>query len=117
VGLAARAGATTGEAAALWQRLRRARLVREVGGRAELAPAEVVDSFLRYLDLRARYHAIAAGELVEAPDLAVEGVDGIAQELLHARLSADGGVADGRNAELEEYLALRRRFGPEGNAT
>jgi CRP-like cAMP-binding protein len=118
VGLAARAGETGGDAAALWQRLRRARLVREVGGRAELAPAEVVDSFLRYLDLRARYHAIAAGELVEAPDLAVEGVDGIAQELLHARLSPDGGVADGRNAaELEEYLALRRRFEPEGNAT
>jgi CRP-like cAMP-binding protein len=103
---------------ALWLRLRRARLVREVGGRAQLAPSEVVESFLRYLDLRARYHAIAAHELAERPELAIEGADGIAQELLHARLSADGGVADGRSAaELEEYLALRRRFEPEGNAT
>jgi len=116
-GLATRAGATIADAA-LWQRLRHARLVREVGGRSELAPAEVVESFLRYLDLRARYNAIAAGELAEVPDLAVEGADGIAQELLHARLSAEGGVADGRNAaELEEYLALRRRFETEGNAT
>jgi CRP-like cAMP-binding protein len=116
-GLAARAGAAADDGA-LWQRLRRARLVREVGGRAQLAPAEVVDSFLRYLDLRARYHALAAGELAEAPDLAIEAGDGIAQELLHARLSAEGGVADGRNvAELDEYLALRRRFEPEGNAT
>jgi hypothetical protein len=111
-GLATRAGAAAGEA--LWQRLRRARLVREVGGRFELAPAEVVESFLRYLDLRARTHALTAGELAEAPDLAVDAADGIAQELLHARLSAEGGVDDGRSAaELEEYLALRRRFEPE----
>jgi len=115
-GLAARTGAPPADAA-LWQRLRRARLVREVGGRAELAPAEVVESFLRYLDLRARYNALAAGELAEAPDVAAEG--GIAQELLHARLAAEGGIADGRSAaELEEYLVLRRRFEPEaGNPT
>jgi CRP-like cAMP-binding protein len=117
-GLAARTGMTPAEDA-LWQRLRRARLVREVGGRAQLAPAEVIESFLRYLDLRARYHAIAAGELAEAPDVAVEAADGIAHELLHARLAAEGGVADGRSAaELDEYLVLRRRFEPEvGNPT
>jgi CRP-like cAMP-binding protein len=112
-GLAARTGAPGGDLA-LWQRLRRARLVREVGDRAELAPAEVVESFLRYLDLRARYNALAAGELSEAPDLAVEGADGIAHELLHARLAAEGGVADAHTTvELEEYLALRGRFEPE----
>ncbi len=112
-GLAARAGAPQGEGA-LWARLRRVRLVREVGDRAPLAPAEVVDSFLRYADLRARYHALAAGELTEAPDLEVEGADGIAAQLLHARLAADGEVADGAStAEYEDYLALRRRFDPE----
>jgi CRP-like cAMP-binding protein len=111
--LAGRAGAPPGDAA-LWDRLRRARLVREVGGRDQLAPAEVVESFLRYADLRARYHALAAGELSEAPDLEVEGADGIAAQLLHARLSADGDVADARStAEYEDYLALRRRFEPE----
>jgi hypothetical protein len=112
-GLAVRAGAPPGDQA-LWARLRRARLVREVGGHAQLAPAEVVESFLRYVDLRARYHALAAGELSEAPDVQVEGVDGIAAQLLHARLAADGQVADSRRtAEYEDYLALRRRFDPE----
>jgi CRP-like cAMP-binding protein len=115
-GLATRAGAPQGDAA-LWDRLRHARLVREVGGRAHLAPAEVVDSFLRYVDLRARYHALAADELSEAPDVQIEGADGIAEQLLHARLSADGDVADARSsAEYEDYLALRRRFEPDDPA-
>jgi CRP-like cAMP-binding protein len=112
-GLATRAGAPPGDST-LWLRLRRARLVREVGGQAQLAPTAVVESFLRYVDLRARYHALAAGELTEAPDLEVEGADGIAAQLLHARLAADGEVADPRSsAEYEDYLALRRRFDPE----
>jgi CRP-like cAMP-binding protein len=111
--LAARAGAAPAESD-LWLRLRRCRLVREVGGRAQLAPAEVVESFLRYLDLRTRYEALAAGELSEAPDLDVGRPDGIASELLHARLGADGGVAGGpATAELQDYLALRRRFEAE----
>jgi CRP-like cAMP-binding protein len=115
-GLATRAGDAPG-AAALWERLRRARLVREVGGQAQLAPAEVVESFLRYLDLRARFHALAAGELSEAPEIEVEGADGIATELLHARLAADGEVRDPRStAEFEDYLALGRRFEPEDPA-
>jgi CRP/FNR family cyclic AMP-dependent transcriptional regulator len=111
--LAVRAGAPPGDPA-LWLRLRRSRLVREVGGRAQLAPAEVIASFLRYLDLRARFQALAAGELSEVPDLDVEGPDGIAAELLHARLAPDGAVAGDRGtAELDEYLALRRRFEPD----
>jgi CRP/FNR family cyclic AMP-dependent transcriptional regulator len=111
--LAARAGAGAAEAD-LWLRLRRCRLVREVGTRAQLAPAEVVDSFLRYVDLRTRYEALAAGELSEAPDLRVEPAEGIAAELLHARLGADGGVAGGpATAEFQDYLALRRRFEPD----
>lgn len=112
--LAVRAGAPAGEP--LWARLRNARLVREVGGRAELAPSEVVESFLHYVDLRARYHAIAAGELSDVHDLRqIEGPDGIAAELLHARLAADGVVAAGgaQPAEYDDYLALRRRFEPD----
>jgi CRP-like cAMP-binding protein len=113
-GLAVRAGAPPGDQAALWPRLRRARLVREVGGTAQLAPSEVVESFLRYVDLRARYHALAAGELSEAPDVEVEGADGIAAQLLHARLGGEGEVADPHStAEYEAYLVLRRRFDPE----
>ena len=112
-GLATRAGAPPGDPA-LWQRLRHARLVREVGGHAHLAPTEVVESFLRYVDLRARYHALAAGELSEAPDVEVEGADGIAAQLLHARLGGEGEVADPRtSAEYEDYLALRQRFDSE----
>lgn len=110
--LALRAGAPRGDPA-LWLRLRRVRLVREVGGRAQLAPAEVVGSFLRYLDLRARFDAIAAGELSEVPDLEVEGPGGIAAELLQARLGPEGGVARGDvPADFDDYLVLRRRFEP-----
>jgi CRP-like cAMP-binding protein len=96
----------------LWGRLRRARLVREVGSRAELAPAEVVDAFLRYVELRARWHALAAGEVSEVPDLASEGAEGIGGELLLARLGPDG-PSGGRASGLAEYLALKRRFEPE----
>jgi len=111
--LARRAGAQPSDAE-LWARLRRARLVREVGGRAELAPAEVVDAFLRYVDLRARWHAVAAGELSEVPDAAAQAPDGVAAELLRARLPPGGEAsADGAEGELRDYLALRLRFEPE----
>lgn len=96
----------------LWGRLRRARLVREVGSRAELAPGEVVDAFLRYVDLRARWHALAAGEVAEVPDLASDGPDGVGGELLLARAGPEGS-AGARAGDLPEYLALRRRFEPE----
>ncbi len=96
----------------LWSRLRRARLVREVGSRAELAPAEVVDAFLRYVDLRARWRAVAAGELSEVPDLAGQPED-MAAELFAARLPPETADGDGSARAFEDYLALRRRFDPE----
>lgn len=110
--LARRAGAQPSDVE-LWARLRRARLVREVGGKPELAPSEVVDAFLRYVDLRARWHAVAAGELSEAPDAAAQAPDGIAAELLEARLPPEGEPASASPAGLQDYLALRRRFEPE----
>ncbi len=96
----------------LWGRLRRARLVREVGSRAELAPGEVVDAFLRYVDLRARWHALAAGEVSEVPDLGRDGPEGVAGELLSARLGPEG-PSGARDRGLAEYAALRRRFETE----
>jgi CRP-like cAMP-binding protein len=107
-GLARRIGSAPSDPE-LWERLRRARLVREVGSRAELAPAEVVDAFLRYVDLRAHWHAVAAGEVSEVPDLAGNAPNGIAGELLEARLPPD---AEGARAAsgLDEYLVLKRRF-------
>ncbi len=110
-GLALRAGAAPSDPA-LWSRLRRARLVREVGGRAELAPVEVVESFLRYADLRAHYDALAAGELSEVPDLVEDG-EAIAAELLEARLAPSGMVRTGSRSDFEDYLALKSRFEPE----
>jgi CRP/FNR family cyclic AMP-dependent transcriptional regulator len=111
--LARRVEATPAEPE-LWAQLRRARLVREVGGRAELAPAEVVDAFLRYVDLRARWHALASGELAEVPDLAAAGPEGIAAELLEARLPPDPTPAGaGARGGLPEYHALKRRFEPD----
>jgi CRP/FNR family transcriptional regulator, cyclic AMP receptor protein len=104
--LAARSAALR-EDPALWDRLRRARLVRELGGRAELAPAEVVDAYLRYRALRARYEAVAAGEVADA------ALPGAAAELLRARLAPDGGVHPEASRELADYLALKRRFEPE----
>lgn len=110
-GLAQRVGSAPADPA-LWERLRRARLVREVGSRAELAPAEVIDAFLRYVDLRARFEAAAARELSEVPDVAEPGPEEIATELFEARLPPGSG--SGRPANrLEEYLALKRRFEPE----
>jgi CRP/FNR family cyclic AMP-dependent transcriptional regulator len=110
-GLARRVG-TPPRDPELWGRLRRARLVREVGSRAELAPGEVVDAFLRYVDLRARWHALAAGEVSEVADLAPDGPEGVAGELLRARLGPDG-PSGGRESGLADYLALKRRFEPE----
>jgi CRP-like cAMP-binding protein len=101
------------EKPAVWERLRRARLVREVGLRAELAPAEVVEAYLRYVELRARFQAVAAREVAEASGIPGAGPDPAA-ELLRARLHADGGR--GHAAELRDladYLELTRRFEPE----
>jgi CRP-like cAMP-binding protein len=98
----------------LWERLRRARLVREVGSLAELAPAEVVDAYLRFLDLRARWDALAAGELAEVPDLVARDPVGLATELLEARLPPEAyGSGAGARGGLHEYLALKRRFEPD----
>jgi CRP/FNR family cyclic AMP-dependent transcriptional regulator len=110
-GLARRVGSAPAEPE-LWDRLRHARLVREVGSRAELAPAEVVDAFLRYVDLRARWHAVAAGEVSEVPDLAGHALEGIAGELLEARLPPDAPAARAASG-LDDYLALKRRFEPD----
>jgi CRP-like cAMP-binding protein len=98
------------EEPALWDRLRRARLVREVGLRAELAPAEVVDAYLRYVELRARFQALAAREVDEVGGLASTAADP-ATELLRARLHAGGGRNDGAELrDLADYLELTRRF-------
>lgn len=110
-GLARRVGAPPRDPD-LWGRLRRARLVREVGSRAELAPGEVVDAFLRYVELRARWDALAAGEVAEVADLVPAAADGVAGELLLARIGPDGPGGE-RAAGLAEYLALKRRFEAE----
>jgi hypothetical protein len=94
----------------VWERLRRARLVREVGLRAELAPAEVVDAYLRYVDLRARFQALAAAETSEAGGLGGQAADPGA-ELLRARLHAQGDRGDSAELrDLADYLELTRRF-------
>ena len=116
-GLATRAGARP-DAAALWERLRRARLVREVGGQAQLAPAEVVESFLRYLDLRARYPRARRGRAVRG---ARHRGRGRRRDRRGAPARAPRGGRRGRGrprstAEFEDYLALRRRFEPEDPA-
>jgi len=100
------------EEPAIWERLRRARLVREVGLRAELAPAEVVDAYLRWVELRARFQALAAREVSEASGFT--GPPDPAAELLRARLHADGGRSDAAELrDLADYLELTRRFEPE----
>lgn len=115
-GLARRSGAP-GDGAALWGRLRRARLVREVGGRAHLAPEEVVADFLHYAELSPRFGALAAGEIAEVGELAPDHAPGLVAELLHARLLPEGSVGRGSalGADYVTYLELKRRFDPEGS--
>ncbi len=115
----------------LWDRLRRARLVREVGLRAELAPAEVVDAYLRYVELRARFQALTAGELAEVGGVGAGalpvaarpstgsgrgvGADPLSPtELLRARLAPEGTVRDAAELrDLLEFVDLQRRFEPQ----
>ncbi len=98
------------EEPALWDRLRRARLVREVGGRAELAPAEVVDAYLRYVELRARFQALAAREVSEVGGRAGRPPDP-ASELQRARFATDGALRPGEELrDLADYLELSHRF-------
>jgi CRP/FNR family cyclic AMP-dependent transcriptional regulator len=107
------------EEPALWERLRRSRLVREVGGRAELAPAEVVDTYLRYVELRARYEALAAREAVEVGGMGGAGAAGPdpTAELLRARLRPQGGNHDAAELrDLADYLELAHRFDPDERA-
>ena len=90
--------------------------MREVGRARQLAPAEVVDAFLRYAELKPRFAALAAGEISEVGELSVEQPSRVVSELLHARLLPEGSV--GRDSALAAdyltYLDLKRRFEPEG---
>jgi CRP-like cAMP-binding protein len=114
--LAQRAGAPA-DGGALWRRLQRVRLVREVGDRAQLAPEEVVAEYLRYAELEARFAALAAGEVTEAGEGAGDHGPGLAAELLHARLLPEGSVGrdSALGADYLAYLDLKRRFDPEGS--
>jgi CRP/FNR family transcriptional regulator, cyclic AMP receptor protein len=113
--LAARAGAGPG-GDALWQRLRSERLVRQVGASSQLAPAEVVDAFLRFAELKPRFGALAAGEVAEVGGLATAQPSRVVSELLHARLMPEGSVGreSALTADYVTYLELKRRFEPEG---
>ena len=86
------------------------------GSSAQLAPAEVVDAFLRFAELKPRFAAMAAGEIAEVGELSVEQPSRVVSELLHARLMPEGSV--GRDSALAadyvSYLELKRRFEPEG---
>jgi CRP-like cAMP-binding protein len=97
----------------LWSRLRTARLVREVGEKAQLAPAEVVDAYLRYTELRARFQALAAREVDEVGGLPAGAADPAA-ELLRARLRPEVGLGDAAALrDLADYVELTRRFDSE----
>jgi len=115
--LAERAGAP-GLGDELAGRLQRARLVRQVGDSAWLAPDEVVAGFLRYAELKPRFAAIAAGEIAEVGEVTEEHAPSLVAQLLHARLLPEGSV--GRDSTLSSdyvaWLELKRRFEPEGNA-
>jgi len=114
--LAQRSGAPPDDGQ-LWQRLQRARLVRQVGQQAQLAPEEVVAEFLRYAELKPRFAALGAGEIAEVGELAAEHAPGIVAELLHARLLPGGSVGrdSALGADYLAYLDLKRRFEPEGS--
>ncbi|HSB19915.1 MAG TPA: Crp/Fnr family transcriptional regulator [Anaeromyxobacteraceae bacterium] len=111
--LASRAGESPERARELWGTLERAGLVRHLGSRRELAPAETVSDFLRYLEMKPRYDAIAQAELAEVSGLGEEPVESILAELFHARLLPDG--ADSGLGALargwHEFVDLERRFG------
>jgi CRP/FNR family cyclic AMP-dependent transcriptional regulator len=113
--LAARAGAKL-DGDVLWERLRSDRLVREVGTSSQLAPAEVVDAFLRYAELKPRFGALAAGEIAEVGEISNEQPSRVVSELLHARLMPEGSVGrdSALTADYVSYLELKRRFEPEG---
>jgi CRP-like cAMP-binding protein len=111
--LAARAGESPERARELWSSLERGGLVRSRSGRRELAPAATVSDFLRYLEMKPRYDAIAQGELAEVTPLGEERAESILAELFHARLLPEG--ADSGMGELakgwREFVDLERRFG------
>ncbi len=110
--LAARCGESLDRAADLQARLERTGLVRGASGRLELAPADTVADFLRYVELKPRYDALAEAELAEV-GRAGEGVEAVLGELFHARLlpggaeTGLGGLARG----WREFAELERKFG------
>jgi len=111
--LAARAGQSPERARDLWARLERAGLVRAPDGRRELAPAATLDDFLRFVEMKPRYDAIAQGELAEVSGMGDEHVETVLAELFHARLTP-GGADTGLTALARgwrEFVELERRFG------
>ncbi len=110
--LAARAGESPERARELWARLEGAGLVRASGARRELAPEPTVTDFLRYVEMKPRYEAIAHDELAEVSGLGEEHVEVILAELFHARVlpeGADSGLG-GLARGWREFVDLERRF-------
>lgn len=106
--LGRRAGENPAAAGALWVRMSRVGLLRERDGAAALAPEAEVAEFLRYVELKPRYDALAAGEFSEVEALA----DDLERDLLHRLLDADGSIQGEVLAEeYREYLRLQHRFG------
>jgi CRP-like cAMP-binding protein len=112
--LAIRAGVPIADAEAFSDRLRRPGVLRARDACFELAPAEVVADFLRFLDLKSKYDPLTAGTLAEMAGMSEEEVHRILKKVLYAKLLPTGAV-DGGKALYDaygEYVTLKGRFEP-----
>jgi CRP-like cAMP-binding protein len=105
--LALRGGLTLEEAKGAWERLRLAGVLQQADGRTRLAPDEIVDDYLGYLDMKQRYDPLTVHELADVTGLAEEEVHRVVQRVLANRIPA------GQNELVDtyqQYLTLKRRF-------
>lgn len=107
--VAARAGLSLQEAQEVWGRLRAAGVIDDAGGQVAIAPDEVVDDYLQYLELKQKYDPLTVRELAEMTGLPEDEVHRVVRRVLMSRLAGveqGSGLAD----SYQHFLTLKKRF-------
>lgn len=107
--LAVRVGLPLTEARDLLARFERTGLLRRQGGAVFLAPEELVQEFLLYVELREQYDPVDVRELADMAGLPEEEAHKIMKRLIAARLAEAQRTSPLRDT-YSTYLALKQRF-------
>lgn len=104
-----RAGLRGREAQQVQSMFERSGLLARAGNRWALGPDQLLNEFLRYVDLQEQYDPFDVRELAELTGLAEDEAHAIARRVLQARLAEQPRPSQA-NDSYASYLSLKQRF-------